>query len=110
MEEEMKRIVLAIALLVSLPAWGSAKDSYYVTQGATSCGSYVEQRKDQESSAYKDTAMWVSGYLIAYNFLAPDTTNIRGNPDLNDAMLWLEKWCRANPLKSVADGMEALTN
>jgi hypothetical protein len=110
MEEEMKRSVLAIALLVALPAWGSDKDSYYVTQGATSCSSYVEQRKDQKSSAYNDTAMWVSGYLIAYNYLASDAASVLGNTDLNGVMLWLENWCRANPLKNVADGMEALTS
>jgi hypothetical protein len=106
----MKRIVLAIALLVSLPVWGSGKDSYYVTLGATSCGSYIEQRKDQKSSAYNDTAMWVSGYLIAYNYVEPDSNNSLGDTDLNGVMLWLENWCRANPLKSVADGMEAFTN
>jgi hypothetical protein len=110
MEEEMKRFALIIALLVSLPAWGSGKDSYYVTQVATSCGSYVEQRKDQKSSAYNDTAMWVAGYLIAYNYLESDTINILGNTGLNGVMLWLENWCRANSLKSLADGMEALTS
>jgi hypothetical protein len=108
----MRRIVLAIALAAWLPIWGAAKESYHVTLGATRCGSYVEQRKDQKSRAYNDMVMWVSGYLIAYNYVEPDTRNNNslGDTDLNGVMRWLEHWCRANPLKSLADGMEEFTN
>jgi hypothetical protein len=51
----------------------------------------------------------MNGYFTAFNRLSASTVNILGNSDLKSAMLWMDNWCKANPLKRIAQGMELLT-
>lgn len=89
-------------------AWASDKNGDYSVQGATSCGSYIEDRKNNEWAAVADLT-WIAGYISAYNRMTPDTYDILGGTDLKGVSLWMENWCKANPLSNVSGGMAALT-
>jgi hypothetical protein len=80
----------------------------YWTLNNTTCGQYMEERKNTKSVAYAQTAYWVSGYISAYNRWTPDTYNILAGSDIHSVMQWLENYCRTNPMKNLANGMDDL--
>jgi hypothetical protein len=113
----MRKIALLLALaLLAFTAFlvvgsSSAVDAtgaYYVYD-TTSCGQLVSDRQSNPSRSFADKT-WAAGYLTAYNRLAKDNFNITGTTDLESVMLWLDGYCRANPLSSLPDGMSALTD
>jgi hypothetical protein len=53
---------------------------------------------------------WSAGYLTAFNLRTPGTYDILGNTDINGAMLWLENYCRNNPLERFATAWNELFN
>jgi hypothetical protein len=52
---------------------------------------------------------WMSGYITHYNFITPDTYDIVVNTDFQSIYLWLDNYCRDNPLDNLAYAMNALT-
>ena len=92
---------------LSCGATASDKDNSSSTQGAVSCGKYIEER-GLKGWSYTVIKGWVAGYVTAYNGLAPDTYDILGKSDLNHAMLWMEDYCKAHPLENLANGMKVL--
>lgn len=72
-------------------------------EGITSCGSYVES-KNNETQRYIYLA-WLNGYLSAYNqYQSSKLKKFNGSHDVKRGldpqalMLWLENYCRENPL------------
>jgi len=63
--------------------------------GTVSCGGFI-QRRDE----YAFFTTWVEGYLTAVNMRTSDTINILRNTDIHGAMLWLENYCKNNPLEN----------
>ena len=80
----------------------------FTSIGSLSCGDYI---KDKRAGGCPFVAYraWVGGYATACNMRTPDTANILGSTDVESVMLWLENYCRANPLNGIADGMGVLT-
>jgi hypothetical protein len=72
----------------------------------TSCGQFIDDRKTNMDAPDR---LWLAGWLSAYNALMPHTFNILGSDDLAGAMLWIENWCRQNPLKGMPEAAWALT-
>ena len=102
----MKRaLLLAFTLFTSVQAWSSDKDGYYVAHSPPPCGKYIEARQNGADLWAK---WWITGYLTAYNERTPDTVDIAGDTDRTGIYLWLENWCKENPLKTVGNGMDAL--
>ena len=102
----MKQIYLAVLILFAIvtPASALDKDTNYRVMGALSCGEWVKERKEDGWETVV-TISWVSGYLTAYNLLAPDTYNILGNTDRESVYLWIDNYCQANPLNDLSDAM-----
>lgn len=104
----MKRYVFVLLLiLISVSARAAGTDGTSAMIGSISCGRYVENRKNQ---VWGQNEYWVAGYITAYNLWTPDTWDILGTSDLDSAMLWLETYCKANPLESLGMGMHYLIN
>lgn len=110
--ERFVRMLLLFAALALVGAEVNAADMdrKYWKQGGFTCGKFVEdrQRPDTRQRFTEVMMAWLAGYVTAYNYVVPDTTNILGGSDLNSAILWIENYCRARPLKDTADAAEAL--
>ncbi|EER61560.1 hypothetical protein AcdelDRAFT_0895 [Acidovorax delafieldii 2AN] len=52
--------------------------------------------------------MFVSGFQSAYNMLTPNTCEIFPAVSSNQALSWVENYCRKNPLAKFATGVAAL--
>jgi hypothetical protein len=98
------RKALCVLVIAAMPAWSADKDGSYLYSGPT-CGQFVAA----EGVNKFHWGWWMNGYLTAYNALTPDTVSILGSSDLQSAQLWMEKWCRANPLRTATEGMLELT-
>ena len=75
--------------------------------GAYSCGKWVEYRKENRT----EISHWVYGFLASENF------KLSYNPNMPDILLgvgpesldlWMDKYCRENPLNSVSSGVTGL--
>ena len=94
-------------LIASPIAQGSDEKGVYWSVGSVGCGKYIEIKANVAS---KNLVNWyLAGWITAYNMVKPNTYNILGGKDLDGVNLWLENYCRANPLKNMLDGMEDLS-
>jgi len=79
-------------------------------RGARSCGAWIEARTQGGISAFA-AQDWVIGYLsgvaMASNFDFWGKQNVN-SLDNQSAFLWMDNYCRANPLKNIADGADEL--
>lgn len=103
--KSLGRVVLAFAIVSSAEA--ADKQGGYTSVGARSCGVYVEE-KQKDGWGYAVIGAWMAGYISGYNLAADDTFDILGDADMKSVYLWMENYCRANPLSNLAKGMEAL--
>jgi hypothetical protein len=75
--------------------------------GTNSCGKFIEDRGIPNGSSIYST--WISGYLTAVNVYdsgVPQTDgrrDIRQTHDPASLVIWMEKFCRENPLATVTD-------
>lgn len=115
----MKRTIVILAMSLFLPATvnaGDIDDRYYVFvfKGQLgSCGQYVAARNEGRRGEYRKQNIhvsWIAGYLTAYNRQTPDTYDIRGQTDMSAMLLWLENYCKQNPLTAFAQTVERLTD
>jgi len=111
----MKPIYLILAALLVVYAAGAADENgQYATLAATnesSCGTYISARDEAHHGQFARQNMyksWLMGFITGYDFGAPDTYDITPSMDLDAMMLWVENYCRRNPLASFAEGAGAL--
>lgn len=72
-------------------------------EGNASCGKYVESKNDEiQRYIY---LVWLNGYLTAFNQYQSNklkifngSHDVKRGLDLEALMLWLENYCRENPL------------
>lgn len=79
--------------------------------GVVGCGDYLEIRRTDNEATTAQYSQWVSGYLFGYNFFSihPQATTSGDNPPNKATILaYLDKYCRENPLGTVAQGANAL--
>ena len=98
----MKKLILIIALaLVSTGAWGYGN----LGHGAVSCGTYVKD-KQEDGWGHQVNINWVLGFVTGGNV---EREMSGGNQDIGEGVavasmaLWLENYCRENPLKALSD-------
>ena len=105
----MKRLALIVAMtLVSTGAWG-----YNIKGvGNDSCGSFVSVKQTKEADYYV-YMHWVTGFITGGNV---ERGRNGGNDSIGDGLdaefieLWLENYCRANPLNDLDQAADALVN
>ncbi len=114
---KMKRTIFVLAMFF-LPVTVNAVDidgAYYIisaTGEMGSCGQYVATRDEARRGDHREENIhitWIFGYLTAFNRLAPDTFDIMGQTDKSAMLLWLENYCKKNPLEEFAGAMDPLT-
>jgi hypothetical protein len=81
--------------------------------GSRSCADYVKYSEkklenftdEQYEIADKIIEHWVAGFMTAHNFYVTDTYDVVGNVTIDQMQERIEKYCRANPNKRVAESI-----
>jgi hypothetical protein len=79
--------------------------------GSRSCADYVKYSEqklenftpEQYEIADKIIEHWVSGFMTAHNFYVTETYDVVGTVTIDQLQERIEKYCRANPDKRVAE-------
>ncbi len=99
----MRTIVIAIGL--ALWATGASAEYAVLGPGNRSCGYWEQQRRT--GNAYGLQA-WVLGYLTRANYDEGRNRDLTAGTDAQGIFVWIDNYCRANPLKDVAAAAEHL--
>jgi hypothetical protein len=78
----------------------------YHAYSIVSCGQLMEYKRRDDLFLID---WYASGYLTAFNRMAPDTYNIAGSTDIPSVRLWIEQYCLKEPLSDVTSGLAVLT-
>jgi hypothetical protein len=84
--------------------------------GSRSCSDYIKYSEkrlknftdEQYEIADKIIEHWVAGYMTAHNFYVMDTYDVVGTVTIDQLQERIEKYCRANPNKRVAEAMTSI--
>jgi hypothetical protein len=92
-------LVLAFSLWV-LPASSQKQSS--TTFGTPDCGQWIAEKTPSRRG-------WLLGYLTGLNWLHDEMGNNPKDPldalnSAEQAFLWMDNWCKANPLKNLRAG------
>jgi hypothetical protein len=93
-------LLAASMVAVSSPAAGGA-----VARQAPSCGEWIVHREKSDTLALGN-ASWVLGYLSG--LAASSGKDYLAGTDNSAIYKWIDRYCRANPLRDVSDGCNAL--
>ena len=97
------RTVIAVGL--ALWATGASAEYAFLGQGGFSCGRWQQGRRTKEPTSFTAQA-WVLGYLTRANYSGD--TSLTAGTDADGVFAWIDNFCRANPLKDIADAAEYL--
>ena len=97
----MKKL-LAGALIALLGLNASA----VTVMGFVSCGTWVDYKEKNNKVGIIAAERWLTGYLSGFS-VAQDI-DVLVDADLKSLSLWMDNYCRANPLDSISDGGLAL--
>jgi hypothetical protein len=81
--------------------------------GSRSCADYVKYSEkklenltdEQYEIADKIIEHWVAGFMTAHNFYVTDTYDVVGTVTIDQLQERIEKYCRANPDRRVAESI-----
>jgi len=106
--KRMNKLIFSLLVLWSFmmeAQAGNAMNGVYSAydRGQDACGQFLEARKNnsQENIGY---AIWLAGYITAYNQLKADTrdllnlSNSKDPAPLAGPMQWIENYCVKNPM------------
>jgi hypothetical protein len=80
--------------------------------GNTSCGSWASSKSaNTVASIVMENALegWVEGYITAMAVESDRVNAAIHRTDPAGLTAWIDNWCKANPLKSMAKAAEALS-
>lgn len=94
----MKNWVVAV-LILAMPTIGYAQSTYF---GNIDCGQWVK-------APHPGNKVWLMGYLSGMNKVWNGEAKKPADPlgrlsSVEQAVLWMDNYCKANPLKSVSNG------
>jgi hypothetical protein len=107
------KIFLAVALIVvNVPSAKAAEEPTTIVLGIgnKSCGSWTQARHSPGSlvDVYQG---WVAGFISSSNEFANNTQHIdilQHAPDAQGIWAWVDNYCTAHPLNSVAEASDSL--
>lgn len=92
--------VLAALAIQALPAHA------VTVLGTPSCGAWVAERAKVDSWLSLSYRGWLNGFLSGMSLGL--NVDALAAPDNESLYLWMDNWCRANPLKNLAAGGKEL--
>lgn len=100
----MKAKLIALGLAAAMAVACSSASAQATTMGARSCGLWVKHRSEKsisEAAARSWLVGYLSGLAVASNI---DTLK---NAESESLFLWVDNYCKTNPLKSIGEaGLE----
>ena len=73
--------------------------------GGTTCGKWVENRRTD--AYYHHQLNWVLGFVSSYNYYlhaGTETYGVIGSTDSASIAVWMDNYCKENPLETVFAG------
>lgn len=108
--------VFILLIVIGSPVFASSLSSdgklSFISLGGVSCGKWILAREDRggNRSTYSFAEMYAIGFLTSYNIFTKDMYNILEGSDLDSASLFVDNYCKQNPLSSVASGLKMLVD
>ena len=106
----MKRTILvALLTMISTGTW--SQEYWLIGAGNKDCGRYISENQVKGKDYYANTA-WVDGFLsgvnAAFTSLKYKDITLGKASSAESRILWIENYCRANPLDNLAGATDAL--
>ncbi len=95
----VENLLIAAALSASQPV-------VIIGPGLERCGIWLEARRENGPEMIALSA-WLGGYLSAHNQYGFGNGDVLGGARLEDARLWIDNYCRANPMRQVKTAADA---
>ena len=98
------RYIFGIALMMgfSQPVFPQAKRSATVLGAVeNSCADWITARDGKNAQVYE---FWLRGYLSGLNMSQDQSIDFLRGIKANSLELWMDKYCRENPLKTIPQG------
>lgn len=99
------RKTMSVLLLGLIFSGVASTASAVEIRGMPSCGEWVSDRA-KGGLDFTASQFWLLGYMSGLVF-ATSTDALKGT-DSSSIYLWMDNYCRANPLKKVNDGVQDL--
>lgn len=93
--KKINAVLLVVGLLVSTEVY-SAPVVYF---GVISCGSWSAARANKMEAVYR---AWLDGYVSG--IAVESNKNILSQTDSESLALWMDNYCKSNPLESLSSG------
>ena len=103
-------LAASLVVPVSVPAEWIHGTVYGV--GQTSCGRFIAAREEKDETALAVFTAWMEGFMTALTLFDErrHPGDFAGGKDELSLLLWLENYCRANPLNDYFQAVTSLTN
>lgn len=102
----IRMLVVGIALLASASGASAQRQAVIRGNGADGCGKYLQDRAQNLEPHQSFYVQWTWAYLSAYNvYSAHQPVTL---PDAPTVLAFEDKFCRDNPLSTVAGAAGAL--
>lgn len=98
---KLKATVLCLSLVAAANSSGGI-----TSMGDRTCGKWIANKSNLSASSYDRT--WLVGYMTGLAVALQ--TDILQQPDGESIFLWMDNWCRANPLSNLSTGGTVLYN
>lgn len=108
-----KRLLIVLVIILSFPlnTLAADKGKNFAAKGlaAASCSSFVEER-EKRSQTYGEALAWLTGFISAYNYLAPDTYDVAPWQSVELLSSLLASHYKENPKESIFIATDRLLN
>jgi hypothetical protein len=102
--------LLAAVLIFASVARAEGVDTWIVGNGLGSCGSWIQERRTSSVKA-EVLGAWVTGFLTGANSVIKGASkrDILKARDVQGLWSWIDNYCGAHPLDSIAQAAAELT-
>lgn len=106
----MKRIVLAVALIlgVSSPAFAADDDGKFSARGTISCAKWLDGKTDNTRKAAN--IWWLQGLMTGMNIYVEGKADWLDYGEIEGVLLLFNQYCEKNPLHNSAQAIFELEN
>ena len=104
----LRLLFLSSLLSITLGYATSATAGVIQGAGAIPCGKWISERA---TGGHNMALAWVMGFMSSYNHYVRSSSKrngVFGEIDHNSIALWMDNYCKSNPLESVYSGSDKL--
>jgi len=105
----MKRLCCVILALASVSAQAQRPNGNMIGPGTVTCGEYAQDRARGNPGQMLQYPAYAQGYLSAWNrHSSTQYAQIESIPKYDTIYLFMDRYCRDNPLDIVQNAIDAL--